>query len=69
MSLKEIPIKREYRPEDNVVRNFYIPLLSSAISYQRAVGFFSSTILAEIAVGIFALAWSYNKRRKRKNNH
>ena len=55
MSLRDITLKREYRPEDNVVRNFYIPLLSSAISYQRAVGFFSSTILAEIAVGISAL--------------
>lgn len=61
MSLKEIPIKREYRPEDNVVRNFYIPLLSSAISYQRAVGFFSSTILAEIAVGISALVRNNGK--------
>ena len=61
MSLKEIPIKREYRPEDNVVRNFYIPLLSSAISYQRAVGFFSSTILAKIAVGISALVRNNGK--------
>lgn len=61
MSLKDISIKREYRPEDNVVRNFYIPLLSSAISYQRAVGFFSSTILAEIAVGISELVKNNGK--------
>lgn len=61
MSLKDVAIKREYRPEDNVVRNFYIPLLSSAISYQRAVGFFSSTILAEIAVGISELVKNNGK--------
>lgn len=61
MSLKDIAIKREYRPEDNVVRNFYIPLLSSAVSYQRAVGFFSSTILAEIVVGITELAKNNGK--------
>jgi len=61
MSLQELLIKREYRPEDNVVRNFYIPLLSSAIFYQRAVGFFSSTILAEISVGISALVRNNGK--------
>ena len=61
MNLKDVAIKREYRPEDNVVRNFYIPLLSSAILYQRAVGFFSSTILAEIAVGISELVKNNGK--------
>lgn len=61
MSLRGTQIRREYRPEDNIVRNFYIPLLSSAVLYRRAVGFFSSTILAKIAVGISALVKNKGK--------
>ena len=44
MSLKEIHIKEEYRSLiDNVVQDFYIPLLEQAVIYKRAVGFFSSS--------------------------
>ena len=44
MSLKDISIKTEYRSLlDNVAKDFYIPLLSCAEKYQRAVGFFSSS--------------------------
>lgn len=57
MSLKEHDIKSEYRSLiDNVVQDFYIPLLNEATLYQRAVGFFSSTSLAEITKGIASLA-------------
>ena len=56
MSLKDISIKTEYRSLlDNVARDFYIPLLSQAISYKRAVGFFSSSVLIEISKGILRL--------------
>jgi len=56
VSLKEIYIKNEYRSfKDNLVKDFYIPLLKEAISYKRAVGFFSSTALAKIAIGIRGL--------------
>ena len=56
MSLKDISIKTEYRSLlDNVARDFYIPLLSQAISYKRAVGFFSSSVLIEISKGILQL--------------
>ena len=49
-------IKCEYRSLiDDVVRQFYIPLLSQSVKYQRAVGFFSSSILAQIAKGITGL--------------
>ena len=61
MSLKDTNIKREYRPEDNIVRSFFIPLLSCAVSYKRAVGFFSSTILAETSVGIAKLVKNNGK--------
>lgn len=57
MSLQDINIKREYRSlRDSVARDFYIPLLSQAVSYKRAVGFFSSSALIEISKGISALA-------------
>ena len=57
MSLREHRIKSEYRSLiDNVVQDFYIPLLKDAVVYRRAVGFFSSSSLAEISKGIAALA-------------
>ena len=55
MSLKNYDnhIKSEYRSLiDNVVQDFYIPLLREAVTYKRAVGFFSSTALVEISKGI-----------------
>jgi len=56
VSLKDINIKREYRSlTDNVVRDFYNPLLQEAVLYQRAVGYFSSTALIEITRGITGL--------------
>lgn len=57
MTFKECSIKTEYRSLlDDIVRDFYIPLLSNAVEYQRSVGFFSSTALVEISKGIAALA-------------
>ena len=63
MSLQDIEIKNEYRSLlDNVAKDFYIPLLSQAICYKRAVGFFSSTSLVEMSKGVSALV------KKRRNN-
>lgn len=57
MSLRDHEIKNEYRSLlDDVVKDFYIPLLSNAVTYKRSVGFFSSTALIEISKGIAALA-------------
>lgn len=57
MSLQNLNIKREYRSLiDNVVQDFYIPLLREATVYKRAVGFFSSTSLIEISKGVAELA-------------
>ncbi len=62
MNFRDIDIKKEYRSLlDNVARDFYIPLLSRATLYQRAVGFFSSTALIEISKGITALAQNGGK--------
>ena len=49
MSLQDVSVKNEYRSLiDNVVQEFYIPLLEQAKVYKRAVGFFSSSSLVEI---------------------
>lgn len=57
MGLCDIDVKSEYRSLlDNVAKDFYIPLLSCAKTYKRAVGFFSSSALIEISKGISALA-------------
>lgn len=57
MSLKDHRIKSEYRSLiDNVVQDFYLPLLHEANMYKRAVGFFSSSSLVEISKGIGDMA-------------
>lgn len=53
MSLKEVNLKKSYRtPKDNVIKDFFIPLLSNAKVYKRAVGFFSSSALIQVSKGI-----------------
>jgi len=53
MSFEKLIIKNEYRTSnDNIVRDFYVPVLAEAISYKRAVGFFSSSALVKIAAGL-----------------
>lgn len=57
MTFQDLTIKKEYRSLlDNVAKDFYIPLLSCAVKYQRAVGFFSSSCLVEISKGVSELA-------------
>ena len=57
MSLKDLEIKNEYRSKiDDVVLDFFIPVLSESCSYKRSVGFFSSSSLIEISKGICSLA-------------
>lgn len=56
MSLQNVCVKKEYRSLiDNIVKDFYIPLLNESVEYNRAVGFFSSSVLAEISKGISGL--------------
>lgn len=56
MSFSDIVVKQEYRSKiDNVIRDFYIPLLKESVLYKRAVGFFSSTSLIELSAGICGL--------------
>lgn len=53
MGLKGIKLETEYRSSENdIINEFYIPLLKESIFYKRAVGFFSSSSLNEISKGL-----------------
>lgn len=53
MSLSDIKFKLSYNnQEDDVVKDFLLPALKESVEYDRAVGFFSSTSLMSISVGI-----------------
>ena len=56
MSFQDIELKPEYRSRlDNVIRDFYNPVLNQAIIYKRAVGFFSSSALVSLTNGLSGL--------------
>ncbi|MGB4504827.1 MAG: DEAD/DEAH box helicase family protein, partial [Syntrophaceticus sp.] len=62
MNFSDMNIKSEYRSlSDNMVKDFYIPLLKNAVLYKRAVGFFSSSALIEISKGITGLVKNSGK--------
>jgi hypothetical protein len=55
LSLKDLVLRNQYRSDrHNLLADFYIPALERALTYDRAVGFFSSTSLSA-AKGIMAL--------------
>lgn len=56
MSFQDIELKPEYRSRlDNVIRDFYNPVLKQSVKYKRAVGFFSSSALLSLTAGICGL--------------
>lgn len=56
MGFKNLELKREYRSfKDDIIKDFYVPVLKEARIYKRAVGFFSLTALTEISKGISEL--------------
>lgn len=63
MFFPDLNIKESYRTPDNIVEDFYIPLLSNAVSYDRAVGFFSSSVLLELSKGLINLVYNNGKMR------
>lgn len=53
MSFRELDIRKEYRSKKtNIVKEFYEPILKYAKTYDRAVGFFTSSSLSELAFGL-----------------
>ena len=56
MELRELSLQFSYESRaDDMVQEFYIPVLECAVSYDRIAGFFSSTSLAIASQGIAAL--------------
>ncbi len=55
-SFKELNLKKSYSSdEDDILNDFYIPVLKHTVEYNRLAGFFSSTVLAIAARGIIQL--------------
>ncbi|MBA7684380.1 hypothetical protein ES703_92775 [subsurface metagenome] len=55
MGLKEINLNPVYYSDDNnLLQEFYIPVLSNSVKYDRIAGYFSSNSLAIAAKGIAA---------------
>jgi hypothetical protein len=53
MGLRSLSLEPEYRTDvNNIVDDFYVPCLSSSISYSRAVGYFTGSGLAVAARGL-----------------
>lgn len=62
--LKNAALKYTYSSEDSsIVKDFYIPALKSALSYDRAVGFFSSSSLSVSARGLAPLLLNGGRMR------
>ena len=58
MTLTELNIAQAYdtgNREDQVIHDFYVPVLQESISYKRLTGYFSSQVLALAARGIAGL--------------
>jgi hypothetical protein len=56
MGFKDINLKASYNSEeDDLLVDFYIPVLSQSVLYQRIAGFFSSNALAVSVKGISGL--------------
>lgn len=62
--LRELPLKAVYRTEsDNLLEDFYIPALRVSNRYDRAVGFFSASMLSLAAQGLSALVKANGRMR------
>jgi DNA phosphorothioation system restriction enzyme len=64
LNLKDLDLRNQYRSDrHNLLEDFYIPCLERSQTYDRAVGFFSSTSLAAAAKGVSALIRCGGKMR------
>ncbi|MDV2884682.1 DEAD/DEAH box helicase family protein [Alkalihalophilus pseudofirmus] len=64
MNFKDLSIAYQYRSDDatgNIINDFYLPVLSSAKLYKRAVGYFTSSSLALVAKGVNELVHNGGK--------
>jgi len=53
MSFNSLKFKMFYRPPmDDIIHDFFNPVLSKSVQYDRAVAFFSSSVLYDMTIGI-----------------
>ena len=62
-SLRDIPFQIGYGPQDDRLKDFFIPALAASVRYDRAAGYFSSTMLAVAAAGVTKLILNGGKMR------
>jgi len=53
--LRDLDLRISYGPQDDRLRDFYIPCLSHSVKYDRSAGYFSSASLIVAATGIVKL--------------
>ena len=64
MTFDKIKLKSTYNSEeDSIIKDFYIPYLGEAVSYDRAVGFFSASMLTYAAQGLSKFASNQGNMR------
>ena len=64
MMLEDLNLKFNYNSEDdNLLADFYLPVLAYAKRYDRAVGYFSAKVLEQLAIGLVHLVKSKGKMR------
>ena len=64
LSYRDLKILRSYKTnKNNIVMDFYNPILKKSILYKRAVGFFTSNALIELSKGISGLIKNEGKIR------
>src|SRR5205809_5093518 len=53
--LRELEFQISYGPGDDRLNRFFIPALAASVRYDRAAGYFSSSMLAVAAAGVVQL--------------
>src|SRR5215469_13872238 len=53
--LRDLEFQISYGPGDDRLNRFFIPALAASVRYDRAAGYFSSTMLAVAAAGVVRL--------------
>lgn len=62
MAFTELDLKRHYTTyKNNIIKEFYTPVLKQTVLYQRSVGFFSSTALIGLTKGLQGLVKNNGK--------
>jgi len=61
--LRDCKFQISYGPSDDRLRSFFIPALAASVRYDRAAGYFSSSMLAVAAAGVVKLIANGGKMR------